>query len=281
MLINIRAKASLIFLLIIILFWSMNIHAQKKIKVHAKGTSISLDKTPKEALKEALKDAKENALKKAGITELISVSRLLFEESSLNDFKNHFNEISTIESNANIIIDSIYTEARSFDDFNNMVVVVEIDATVFKYKKKKDSALFFKVYGLKDIYYENEYLSFSFIPSQDGYLSIFVLNETEAILLYPFEDKTQQYLSDVKNKLFIKNEKISFPIHEAFKPGYTIELENENIDEVSNLIFVFTKSNIPWLEEKINWNNILNWIYKIPLDQREIHYRSILLKNNN
>ena len=107
MLIKIRSKSYIIFLLIVLLF-STNIQAQKKIKVHAKGKSISLDKTPKDALRDALKDAKENALKKAGITELISVSRLLFEESSINDYKNHFNEISSVESNANIFKTNIH-----------------------------------------------------------------------------------------------------------------------------------------------------------------------------
>jgi len=277
MLIKVPGKSYMLFFLIVLLF-STGIQAQKKIKVHAKGKSISLDKTPKDALKEALKDAKENALRKAGIAELISVSRLLFEESSINDYKNHFNEISSIESNANIIIDSIYTEKRSFDEFDNMVVIVEIDATVYKYKNKRDPTFFFKIVGLKDIYYENEYISFSFIPSQEGYLSIFVFNEGEIILLYPFEDIDQKYLNDVKDKLFKKNEKINFPMHRAFKPGYSIELNDEHKDEISNFIFIFTKSNIPWIENKINRKSMLNWVYNIPIDQREIYYRSVLLK---
>ena len=103
----------------------------------------------------------------------------------------------------------------------------------------------------------------------------------ESILLYPFEDRNQKYLSDIKNKIFKKNEKVNFPIHKVFKPGYAIELETEVKDEISIFIFVFKKNNIPWIENKINRKTILNWIYKIPLDQREIHYRSILLKNMN
>ena len=281
MLIKVNTITSTFFLLIVIFFCSTNVQAQKKIKVHVKGTSISIDKTPKIALEDALKDAKENALKKAGIKELVSVSRLLFEESSMSDYKNYFNEISTIESNANIIIDSIYTERRSFDEFGNMRVSVEIDATVFKYRKKKDSTFFFNIDGLKDVYYENEYISFSFIPSQDGYLKIFVLNETETLILYPFEDMNQKYLSDVKNKFFKKNEKVNFPIHKAFKPGYTIELEIEDKDEMSIFIFAFTKDNIPWIENKTDRKTILNWLYKIPLDQREVYYRSVLLKDIN
>ena len=278
MLIKVQTKKWIVFFLTIVFFCNTSVHSQKKKKVHVMGTSISLDKTPKDALKDAKKNAKENALKKAGITELISVSRILFEESSINDHTNQFNEISSIESNANIIIDSIYQEKKSFDKFGNMIVSVEIDATVFKYKKERDPTFFFKIDELKDIYYENEYLSFSFIPSQDGYLNIFVLNEMGSILLYPFEDINQKYLSDVKNKLFRKNEKVSFPIHKAFRPGYTVELETENMEELSTFIFVFTKNNITWMENKIEKKTILNWIYRIPIYQREIYYRSIILK---
>ncbi len=268
-----------IYIILFILFLDFSsAFAQRKKKIHAKGLSISLDKTPNEALNEAIKNAKKNALNKAGITEQLFVSSVLFERSNENKSENYFNEISSIESNANIVIDSIYKEERGFDKYGNMVISVDIDATVFKYNKKKDAAFFFKIEGLKDIYYKNESLSFSFIPSHDGFLTIFVFNEKETILLYPIKNIVQDYLSDKKSYLFIKGEKVFFPIHDAYKPGYLIELDNIK-DEMSNLIFVFTKNYIPWIESKINRNAVLHWIYKIPLNKREVEFRNILLKH--
>lgn len=270
-----------IFLLYAIVFCSPEMQAQKKTKIHAKGISVSHDKNPKEALKEALIDARENALKNAGISEFVSVTKVLFAESNINDYKNQFNEISSIESNANIVIDSIYAEMKSFDNFGNMVVSVEIDATVFKYKETKDPMFFFEIDKLNDVYNEDDNITFSFVPSQDGYLTIFVLNERETILLYPYENVKKKHLSDPKDRLFKKNEKLYFPVHKAYSQGYTIELESDVEDEVSNFIFVFKKKNIPWIGHKLNRESILKWIYMIPLDQREIYYKSVLLKNTN
>lgn len=272
-----NSKYHILFFLFILFLNFSSAFAQRKKIIHAKGLSISLDKTPNEALNEAIKNAKKNALNKAGITEQLFVSTVLFERSNENKSENYFNEISSIESNASIVIDSIYKEERSFDKYGNMVISVNIDATVFKYNKKKDATFFFKVEGLKDIYYENESLSFSFIPSHDGFLTIFVFNEKETILLYPIKNIVQDYLSDKKNYLFIKGEKILFPIHDAYKPGYLIELDN-NKNEISNLVFVFTKNYIPWIESEINRNTVLHWIYKIPLNKREIEFRNVLIK---
>jgi len=272
----------LTFLIILFTFCVTSLIAQHKIKLsHVKGTSITRDKTPKEALILAVKEAQENALKKAGITESVLVARTLITDSKANTVNNFFNEISSIESKADILTEKVYPETRSFDKSGNMIVSVTIDATVFKYDTKKDINFYFKIGGLKEIYYENEPITFSFTPSKDGYLKIFVFNETETLKLYPFEDKTQYYLSDKKNKLFIKNKKVTFPINDAYKPGYAIELENKNKDESSIIIFVFTKNNTPFMENNLTRNTLLKWLYKIPIDQRDVLFRNILLKHNN
>ena len=268
-------------LLLIFYFLSTAVFSQYKVKVQAKGISISRGITPKQALEEAVKDAQINALRKAGISEQVSISTILINESKGKTIKNYFNEISSIESNANIVTDSVYSEKRSFDEYNNMVVSVEIDATVFKYGTKKDANLFFNIEGLKEVYYEDEFISFSFVPSQDGYLKIFVVNEKEVMILYPFEDQVKDYLSDVKNQLFKKGENIIFPIHEAYKPGYSIELDSKTNEEKSILIFVFTKNNIPFIKSKVSLRAILNWIYNIPIDQRDLFYQNIILKRLN
>lgn len=52
-------------------------------------------------------------------------------------------------------------------------------------------------------------------------------------------------------------------------------------DEASILLFVFTKKNIPWIDEQVSLESVRSWIYKIPIDQREILYRNVLLKHPN
>ena len=162
-----------------------------------------------------------------------------------------------------------------------MNVKVEIDATVFTYGKPKDPAFFFDIEGLKEVYLDQEHIRFDFMPSADGYLTIFAFNEDESYVLYPFENQEYDYLSDEGERRFVKEEPVSFPIHPAYRNGYSIEMDDPVEDEASILLFVFTKKHIPWIDEQVSLKSVRSWIYKIPMDQREILYRNVLLKHPN
>ena len=261
--------------------FSFTLFAQKQVSVHASGTSVNRDLTPKQALEEALADAKKNALLKAGVPENLLVSNLMFEYGNEQNVESYFHGISNTELNANILVDSIYDDKRWFDSFGNMNVQVEIDATVFAYGKPKDPTFFFDIEGLKEVYLDQERMRFDFMPSADGYLTIFAFNEEESYVLYPFENQEYDYLSDESERLFVKEEPVSFPIHPAYSNGYSIEMNDPVEDEASILLFVFTKKHIPWIEDEVSLESVRSWIYKIPMDQREILYRNVLLKYPN
>ncbi len=274
---SIKRWTNSISLFILCLLFS-SIHAQKQVRVHANGISVSRDKTPKEALEEALADAKKNALLKAGVSEKLVVSNLLYVSGNEMDIEKYFHGISNTELTANILIDSIHDEKNEFDQYGNMIISVEIEAVVYAYEKPKDPAFFFDISGLKEVYYENENIAFSFKPSWNGYLTIFAFNENESFVLYPFENEEYRYLSDEKERLFVKEVMVSFPINEAYDPGYSIEMNDPLRDEASLLLFVYTKKRVPWIDEQISLESVRSWIYQIPMDQREVVYRNVLLK---
>ena len=261
--------------------FSFTLFAQKQVSVQASGTSVSRDLTPKQALEEALAQAKKNALIKAGVAENLLVSNLMFEYGNEQNVKSYFHGISNSEVSANILVDSIHDDKRWFDSYGYMNVQVEIDATVFTYGKPKDPAFFFDIEGLKEVYLDREHIRFDFMPSADGYLTIFAFNEDESYVLYPFENQEYDYLSDESERLFEKEEPVSFPIHPAYRNGYSIEMNDPVEDEASILLFVFTKKHIPWIDEQVSLESVRSWIYKIPMDQREILYRNVLLKHPN
>lgn len=263
-------------LFVFLLIWSP-VYGQEILKVHAKGEAeIAGDISPEKALGKAILDAQVNAIRKAGIPEYISVTTLLDQKDDNMDFSYRFNELSAIEVNANVLIDSIYPEKKSIDAFGNVIVQVEIDARVYKYNKSRDPAFFFEIEGLKNSYYENEDISFSLTPSQDGFLRVFVINDKETYVLYPYTDPESDYLSD-KDRLFKKGETVRFPIHPAYQPGYAVELPEETEREDNQLIFVFLKKDIPFIERRINRGNIEKWIYQIPIDQRSVRFERVRL----
>ena len=95
---------------------------------------------------------------------------------------------------------------------------------------------------------------------------------------YPFENEEYDYLSDTKERLFLKNETVFFPIHEAYEPGYYIELNEALTEEMSVLLFVYTKKPVPWIDQHISLESVRSWIYKIPMNEREVVYRNVTAK---
>ena len=270
---------SISFLFICLL--SETLIAQQQVRIHASGTSVSTDLTPKQAVEEALAEAKKNALLSAGVPENLIVSNLLFEYGDERNMESYFHGISNTELTANILIDSIHKEEKRFDSYGNMIVSVEIDAVVYKYENPKDPTFFFDIDGLKEVYFNDENVRFELRPASNGYLTVFAFNEDDSYVLYPYESSEYDYLSDTKGRLFVREEPVLFPVHEAYNQGYSIELSDPSKDEASILLFVFTKEYIPWMERQVSLETVRSWIYQIPMDQRETLYRNVLIKKTD
>ena len=246
-------------------------------RVYATGSSVSRDLTPKQAEDEALEEAKKNALLKAGIPQNLLVSNVLFEFGDERQMESYFHGISSSELNAHILVDSLHQRSYRFDSDGNMLVSVEIEASVYKYSKPKDPSFFFEVDGLREVYEDREFIRFTFTPSKAGYLKIFAFNEDESFVLYPYEHEEYDYLSDAKARLFVGQEPVDFPIHEAYELGYSVEMKGHAKQEASLLLFVYTKDHIPWIDPEVSLESVRSWLYKIPLDEREILYRNVIL----
>jgi len=274
---------------LIILFLSIvcitNSYSQKTVKVHrVKGECIISNITPEQAKEQAIQEAKREALRRAGVSENVGTSSLLKTSENKEGIKQLFNEISTVEINGEVLSYTVTNENKRINEFNNIVVEVTLDAEVIKYDKKRDLSFDIKVDGIDEQYKNEQVLAFEFTPSEDGYLKIFNMNDTENMLIYPYSDITNKSLNDVPERLFKKNEKVSFPINTNFgnpvtkETGYILSTEKRN--EFNHLVFVYTKQNIPFYE-KINYRNIISWIYSISPDQRVVKYFGFVITNKD
>ncbi len=244
-----------------ILFCAIHTVAQESVKVHVQGISISTNLSPIQAKHEALKDAKYKALIKAGISENINRSSILMQNENKESISELFNELISTNVNGEVILDSIISEQKTFNEYGNMELKLDILATVYKTSSKNDCSFFIKVKGVKERYCKAGLLSFSVTPSQDGYLYIFNINESEATLIYPYSDKATGIKDNVQK--FIQKQEILFPIHPAFKPGYELVLPNNKTKEVNRLLFVFTKKEVPFIGNE-NIKDIYSWLAIIP-----------------
>jgi hypothetical protein len=275
-----RQSFCLLFMFGIFLPLSQVGFAQDQITVRAKGTYFSSDLTPQQTRRLAIEEAKREALVKAGITETISFTDFNYQFENNQHFAEIFQSISTIETGGEIIVDKIINEKKSFNQFGNMELEVEIEATIFVNASLPDPGFQFNVSGIDRVYSEGDFLKFDFLPLANGYLKIFNITDTEAetYLLYPYTDKNNQYLNDDPERYFVKHQNVVFPMHPLFDHGYTLELENkERPEEFSILLFVFTKHNYPFMDD-VNFVNVMKWVYGIPADQRSTEQIGFIIK---
>ncbi len=270
-------SASKVLLCLIIIFSVTETYAQKKVSVTAIGSYEARDLTIEEVKKKAIEEAKHNAMVKAGISENVKVSDFLYTFEDDEKFSDIFQSFISTETGADIIVEDVRELKRDINEFGNILIEVEIDAVIIKHKEKKDPAFNFKVEGIREVYYENDPLDFTILPTRNGYLKIFNVAEESAIILYPNFDPENSYLTDDPERIFLKNTQVSFPVNNMID-GYYFEIIDINMTKEYNLlIFVFTKQDYPFHDD-VNVTNIMNWIFNIPLDQREVQQFGIVLK---
>jgi hypothetical protein len=223
----------------------------------AKGEWSISNITPEQAYDKALIEAKFDALRLAGIDESINAINSLFSTNEGTDYKG----ISSIELGGEVIDFTIVEKKIDQEQHSSALIAkVTIDAVVRKYTKKRDTSFQVKVESVERSYKEGDRLTFSITPSKDGYLKIFYFeDDNTGSLLYPNE-----YEQDI---LFEGKKSVKFPLSKGF--DYELaKTDNTKPFENNLLIFIFTKKNIPFYEDDVNYHSVLNWMAKINPDER-------------
>jgi hypothetical protein len=273
-----KTKIPFRYLLLVLMIIPLAGMTQKKITVRATGSYASRDLTPEQTKTKAIEEAKRNALAEAGITETVSFTDFQYQFEDNDEFREIFQAISSIETGGEIIVDRVLSEEKSFNEFGNMQVDVEIEATIFRHKEKADRKFLFTVEGIDEVYQNESLLQFNFTPTQEGYLKIFNISDKETSVLYPYTDDDHPQYNDEQDKLFTKRETVQFPIHPAYRDGYSLEIDTPGkTQEFNILLFVYTKENLPFIEEP-TFNNIMKWIYATSPDQRVSAQEGFVIK---
>jgi hypothetical protein len=231
--------------------------------------TISGKVSPSDAKIEAINNAKIKALQKAGIEENISSYQNLYSNQKNNDFTQFFSSDIQSEMRGAVKKYEIIKEEINKKSTNELVMEITINAEVIKYNTMPDYTYKANLNGIKSAYNKHDNLTFEISVTQDSYLQIFNITDNEAILFYPniFEKST---LIKANTKFKIPNSNIDY------------QLDTDKKTEINRLIFVFTKSNVPYLSVDKNQNttqeNIFSWIYSLPPDIRTTEYKSFILE---
>lgn len=237
----------------------------KKVKEIKGEWIISKDITPQEANAFALQEAKTNALRAAGVPEFVAQSDLQFLAETKGDVQEAFNSLTTVDVSGEIKRYEIVREESGLNDLGQFRIQVWIDAEVVIHKAKKDPGLDLSIKGIRESYYSPENISFEVTPTKDGYLSIFMMDGTDAALIYPNIYEKQERLK--------ASETISFPRSAALD----YEVSTDQGIEVNYLLLLYTKSEVPYIKEQTT-ENILSFIAAISPSEKTLKTFSFVVK---
>ena len=258
---------------LLFLLFALNVYSQKENVTTLKSVqgefSIVLeysDITGREATQLARDNAKRKAIEKVCGTRIN-----IWDQMELSSAGEVFNSLILNQIDGEIVDFKIKEEGHRQSSTHPSETVFYCIADI-KVKKgiEPDPDFYIAVNGLKSMYYSGESLLFSVIPYRDCYMKIFLLeDEKHGYMLYP----------NVYDKAMLMPANKVFDISES--PYYEFELQknSKQSKEINRLVFVFTKTEMPFNERETSREEIEKWIAKIPNDQKFIHFAVIEIRD--
>ena len=226
---------------------------------------ISNDITPIQARAKAIDQAKAEALRNAGVAEYVAESNLLYKTEKDAELKDIHKSLTSVDVSGEISGFQVIKEEKKVNEFGNLMYEVWINASVMLHKTTKDPGFNLDVKGIHDRYDSPEELIFEIIPSKEGFLNIFILDDNESLLLYPNKYE--------KREKFEGGTTYKFPRSR----GLDYEVSAEDNMEVNYLILLYTKSEIPFVGEETP-ENILQFIARIDPAQKCVKSYPIFIR---
>ena len=237
----------------------------KKVEMVKGEWIISNDITPIQARANAIDQAKAEALRNAGATEYVAESSLLYKTEKDKKLEDVHKSVTSVDVSGEISGFQVIREEKKLNEFGNLTYEVWIDANVILHKTSKDPGFNVDVKGIQDSYRSPQELIFEIMPSKEGFLNIFILDDDESLLLYPNKFE--------KREKFEGGTTYKFPRSRALD----YEVSAEEGMEVNYLVLLYTKSEIPFLKEPTS-ENILQFMAAIDPAQKCIKSYSILIR---
>lgn len=226
---------------------------------------ISNDITPIQARAKAIDQAKAEALRQAGATEYVAESNLLYKAEKDKEVKDIHKSLTSVDVFGEISGFEVTKEEKRSNEFGNLMYEVWIDASVILHNTSRDPGFNIDVRGIRESYHSPEELVFEISPSKDGFLNIFILDDSESLHLYPNKFEKIEKFEGGKSYKFPRSRALDY------------EVSAEDNMEVNYVILLYTKSEVPFLEKESS-ENILQFIARIDPAQKCIKSYSFLIR---
>ena len=193
-------------------------------------------------------------------------SSLLYKTESNSKLKDLHESWTSIDVSGEISEFKVTEERRKINEFGTLMYEVWINATVIRHQSSKDRGFNMNVNGIHESYRSPDELVFDILPSKSGYLNIFILGDDESSHLYPNKFEKQEQFEGGKIYKFPRSKALDY------------EVSSKDSLEVNYLVLLYTKVEIPFMEEETS-EKILQFIAKIDPSQKCLKSYSILIRN--
>lgn len=251
---------------------SERIHTIKAVRgEHAVVLSLS-DITGREAQARAYEDAKRKALEK------VSGSKMtIWEQMEISSAGDVFNSLSLNQIEGEIVEFNIIEEGQKQSEIRPSETIFYCVADVkVKKGREPDPNFFVAVNGIKSIYYSGDELSFDATAYRDCYMKMFIFEDTQKGSIVLPDSRFEKHISLSAGKRW-ESGKATFSTANNHK--IVITKSATEAKEINRLVFVFTKSEMPFNEQITSRPEIEKWIASIPNDQKFLHFAVIEIRD--
>jgi hypothetical protein len=263
-----KMKPCLILLIMLLLPYS-SIGQNSLANIRGSGTVEISNITPEEAKIQAIKLAKVDALNKAGVPELFSDFSSLRKIQNHNDFRQEFHQIMTSEvigfvESYEVISDSLWID-RDQNIFKDVSIIADVikfdlDASWFSHEA-------IKISGIQSSYSNNSKLSFSIKFLSDGYVAIFLTNDTEVQRIYPNKYEIPRHYYSGTEQQFPRD------------PGIDYRVSTIKNIELNTLIVIFSKEELI-IDKSVQFDELLEFVAKLNPNKRKIQVIDFTIRKN-
>lgn len=226
---------------------------------------ISNDITPLQAREKAISQAKAEALRRAGVAEYIAESNLNYKTEIDSKLKDIHESWTSIDVSGEVSEFQVVEEKKRINEFGNLTYEVWINATIIRHQTSKDPGFNLDVKGIHESYRSPQELVFEIMPWKEGFLNIFILGDEESTHLYPNKFEKQEKFEGGKSYKFPRSTALDY------------EVSSQDSLEVNYLVLLYTKAEVPFLEEETA-EKILQFIARIDPSQKCLKSYSILIR---
>ena len=220
------------------------------------------DRVSKEEAKDyALMDARANALEKAYGRNVTVFESLSKKPSKKEDYY----VLSTSQINGAVQI------LENNFEYSRKSVKVNVKALV----SKTNTDSFIKVNGIQSMYRLMDPIMFKIVFYENGYLYVFGLSKDwKGVQLYPNDqENVRNYYTKGESQLFPTKRHVSYrPVRRSNsgqKDPYNFYLcPSGDYNKTMTLFFVFLKSEHPYKENEVTYNNIMKWYMNVPEEDK-------------